>query len=328
MATSLRSQVLVSGRLRELDTAVRAIVRDSLGVAAGERLLVVCDPTTRELGALLRDEGERAGADAVLALMAEREGNGEDPAAPITAAMAASDVILAPTAKSISHSEARRRATDAGARIATLPGVTEEMLARVMGVDMDELERVTHAIAERLDAASEARITCPNGSDLTLSLDGREGIADDGRLNAPRAFGNLPAGEGFIAPLEDRAEGKLVVDGSIADIGLLDEPVELTIAGGRITGTTGDAGRRLYDTLSEHDGENVAELGVGANDRATITGNVLEDEKVLGTLHVAFGASAGFGGVVTVRVHIDCVVLKPELALDGEPLLSGGRLLV
>src|SRR3954470_3142855 len=328
MATSLRSQVLVSGRLRELDTAVRAIVRDSLGVAAGERLLVVCDPTTRELGARLRDEGERAGADAVLALMAERAVNGEDPAAPITAAMAASDVILAPTARSLSHSEARRRATEAGARIATLPGATDEMLARVMSVDMDELERRTHAIAERLDAAPEARIPCPNGSDLTLSLEGRAGQPDDGRLNAPRAFGNLPAGEGFIAPLEDRGEGKLVIDGSIADVGLLDEPVELTLEHGRITQTTGAAGELLYGMLSEHGGENVAELGVGANDKATITGNVLEDEKALGTVHVAFGASAGFGGVVKVPVHIDCVVLKPELSLDGEPLVSGGRLLV
>jgi leucyl aminopeptidase (aminopeptidase T) len=303
-------------------------VRDSLGVTAGERLLVVCDPTTSELGARLREEGERAGADAVLALMAERAVNGEDPPAPIAAAMAASDAILAPTARSLSHSEARRRATEAGARIATLPGVTEEMLARVMSVDMDELERLTHAIAERLDAAAEARITCPNGSDLTLSLEGREGWPDDGRLNGKRAFGNLPAGEGFIAPLEDRGEGKLVIDGSIADIGLLDEPVELTIEGGRITKTTGAAGERLYEMLSEHGGENVAELGVGANAKATITGNVLEDEKVLGTVHVAFGASAGFGGVVKAPVHIDCVVLKPELALDGEPLVSGGRLLV
>lgn len=303
-------------------------MRDSLGVAPGESLLVVCDPTTHELAIRLRDEGERAGADSVLALMAERETNGEDPAAPISAAMAAADVVLAPTAKSISHSEARRRATEAGARIATLPGVTEEMLARVMSVDMDELERLTHAIAERLDAASEARITCANGSDLTLSLEGRRGIPDDGRLTAPRAFGNLPAGEGFIAPLEDRAEGKLVVDGSIADIGLMDEPVELTIEGGRLTAATGDAGRELYEMLSAHGGENVAELGVGANDRATITGNVLEDEKVLGTIHVAFGASAGFGGVVKVPVHIDCVILKPELTVDGESLVSGGRLLV
>jgi leucyl aminopeptidase (aminopeptidase T) len=328
MPISLRSQVLISGRLSDLDTAARTIVRDSLGVAPGESLLVVCDPTTHELGIRLRDEGERAGADAVLALMAERETNGEDPAAPVSAAMAAADVVLAPTARSISHSEARRRATEAGARIATLPGVTEEMLARVMSVDMDELKRLTHAIAERLDAASEARITCPNGSDLTLSLDGREGIPDDGRLTEPRAFGNLPAGEGFIAPLEDRAEGTLVVDGSIADIGLMDEPVELTIEGGRLTTASGEPGRRLYEMLSAHGGENVAELGVGANDRAVITGNVLEDEKVLGTVHVAFGASAGFGGVVKVPVHIDCVILKPELTVDGEPLVSGGRLLV
>jgi leucyl aminopeptidase (aminopeptidase T) len=328
MAISLRSEVLVSGRLSELDTAVRAIVRDSLGVAPGERLLVVCDPTTASLGERLRAEGESAGADAVLALMSERETDGQDPPAPVAAAMAAADVVLAPTGKSISHSEARRRATEAGARIATLPGATEELLARVMSVDMDELHRITHAIAARLDAASEAHLTCPNGSDLKLFFGDRKAVPDDGRLTGERAFGNLPPGEAFVAPLEDRGEGKLVVDGSIATAGLLDEPVELTIEGGRMTGATGEAGRQLHELLAANGGENVAELGVGANDRAIITGNVLEDEKVLGTVHVAFGASAGFGGVVKVPVHIDCVVLKPELSLDGEPLVSGGRLLV
>jgi aminopeptidase len=328
MATSLRRQVLVSGRLAELDTAVRAIVRDSLGVQPGEQVLVIADATTKELGERLREEGEAAGADTVLALMAERSSNGEDPPPPVAAAMVEADVIIAPTAKSLSHSAARRKATEAGARVATLPGVTVDMLGRVMSVDMDELERLTHAVAERLTAASEARLTCPNGSDLTLSLEGRDGLPDDGRLAGPRAFGNLPSGEGFIAPHEDSGDGTLVIDGSIADIGLLDEPAALTIERGRLTRAETEAGERLLALLAEHGGENLAELGVGANDCAILTGNVLEDEKLAGTVHIAFGASASFGGDVQVPVHLDCVITQPELTLDGEPLVSGGRLLV
>ena len=328
MATSLRSQVLVSGRLSELDTAVRTIVRDSLGVQPGEQVLVIADPTTEVLGERLREEGEAVGAEAVFALMAERSSNGEDPPPAVAAAMLEADVIIAPTAKSLSHSAARRKATEAGARVATLPGVTVDMLGRVMSVDMDELERLTHAIAERLTAASEAHLTCPNGSDLTLSLEGRDGLPDDGRLSGPRAFGNLPSGEGFIAPHEDSGDGTLVIDGSIADVGLVDEPAALTIEGGRLVRAQTEAGERLLAMLAEHGGENLAELGVGANDRAILTGNVLEDEKLAGTVHVAFGASASFGGDVQVPVHLDCVITHPELTLDGEPLVSGGRLLV
>ena len=95
--------------------------------------------------------------------------------APIAAAMAEADVVLAPTVQSLSHTAARRAATEAGARAATLPGVTEEMLARVMSADMDGLRAEGRAIAELLTAGSEARITCPNGSDLRLGLEGRSG---------------------------------------------------------------------------------------------------------------------------------------------------------
>src|SRR4051794_26677267 len=313
--------------MSDLDVAIRTVVRDCLAVGDGERLLVIGDGGAT-VAERMRAEGEAAGADAVLALMSERDNDGQEPPAPVAAAMAAADVVLAPTTKSLSHTRARIDASAAGARIATLPGVTEDMLARVMSVDLDELSRRTAAIAERLSAASEARVRCPNGSDLLLSLAGRTAIADDGRLTQPGDFGNLPCGESFLAPHEDTAEGLLVVDGSIAGSGPIDEPVELTIEAGRLRSVQGAAAEQLLEQLSRHGGENVAELGVGANERATVTGNVLEDEKILGTVHVAFGNSTSFGGQVDVPVHLDCVVLRPELELDGGPLVSGGRLLV
>jgi leucyl aminopeptidase (aminopeptidase T) len=311
-----------------LDTAVQVIIRGCLEVEGGDRVLVVHDATTKRIADLLLAAAEAVEAEARLAEIPVGQVNGEEPPAEVAAAMAEVDVVVAPTAMSISHTEARLRASAAGTRIATMPGVTEEVLGRAMAVDLQLVGRLAGTISGRLSRASEARITCANGSDLRLSLEGRDGEADDGRLGAPGSFGNLPCGEGFIAPLEDRGEGKLVVDGSIAGKGALDEPVELTIEGGRLTAATGDAGSRLLQQLSAAGGENVAELGIGCNGRARVSGNVLEDEKVLGTVHVAFGASASFGGAVQVPVHLDCVLLRPELTLDGEPLVSGGRLSV
>jgi leucyl aminopeptidase (aminopeptidase T) len=316
--------------MSDLDSAVRAVVRDCLGVRAGEEVLVICNPATRGLAERLRSEAEGAGADAVLAQIAERDSHAGEPPRPVVAAMAVADVVLAPTVQSLSHTAARKAASEAGVRIATLPGVTEDMLARVMSADMSELRRRGRAIAAALTAGSEARITCPNGSDLRLGLEGREAIPDAGELTERGAFGNLPCGEGFIAPVEGSTEGTLVVDGSIAGVGVPDEPSTLTVEGGHLVAASGEAGGELVALLTAHgaDGTNVAELGIGSNEKANLTGNVLEDEKILGTAHVAFGASAAIGGTVQVPVHLDCVVMRPDIAIDGESLVRAGELLV
>jgi leucyl aminopeptidase (aminopeptidase T) len=314
----------------ELEQAVRAVVRDCLGVREGEEVLVVCNPATQELSERMRIEAQGAGADAVLALISERESHAAEPPAPVAEAMAVADVVLAPTVQSLSHTAARRRANVEGARIATLPGVTEEMLARVMSADMEGLRRKGHAVADRLSAASEARLTCPNGSDLRLGLEDREAIPDAGELRERGAFGNLPCGEGFIAPVEGTSWGTLVIDGSMAGVGLTEEPVELVVEGGHLTSARGAQGMAFMELLTAHgeDGTNVAELGIGTNEKATLTGYTLEDEKILGTCHVAFGASAGIGGTVQVPVHLDCVVMEPTVDLDGEAIVRQGELLV
>ncbi len=314
----------------DLERAVRAVVRDCLGVAGGEEVLVICNPATQGLGEALQAEARGAGGDALLALMEERASHAAEPPAAIAAAMAAADVVLAPTVQSLSHTEARAGATAAGVRLATLPGVTEAMLARVMSADMEGLRRKGAAVAEALENGAEARITCANGSDLRLGLEGRHAIADAGDLTAPGAWGNLPCGEGFIAPLEDTAEGTLMVDGSIAAIGLVADPVELTISGGHLTAASGEPGEKLMALLGAHgpDGTNVAELGIGTNEKAILTGEVLEDEKILGTAHVAFGASASMGGTVQVPVHLDCVITRPTVEVDGEAIVRDGELLV
>ncbi len=307
-----------------------AIVRDCLAVREGEEVLVVANPATIGLGERLRGEAGRAGADAVLALIGERPSHGAEPPASVAAAMSAADVVICPTNQSLSHTEARRRATERGVRIATMPTATEELVARVMSADVEGLRRRGAAIAERLTAGAEARITDANGSDLRLGLGDREGIPDAGDLSAPGAFGNLPCGEGFIAPIEGTAEGTLVIDGTIAAIGRVSEPVELRIEAGHLVGASGADGERLMELLTAHGagGTNVAELGIGTNERAILTGNLLEDEKILGSSHVAFGASAAIGGTVQVPVHLDCVVLKPDVSVDGEPLVRAGELLV
>jgi leucyl aminopeptidase (aminopeptidase T) len=314
--------------MSDLDRAVRAVVRDCMGVKEGEQVLVVANPATQNLGERLRDEAADAGGDAVLALMSERASHAAEPPPTVAEAMAAADVLLCPTIQSLSHTAARKRASENGARAATLPGVTEEILARVMSADMEGLRRKGRAVAEALDRAEEARITDANGTDLRLDLSGRQAIPDAGELTEPGAFGNLPCGEGFISPAD--GNGTLVVDGSIATLGKVEEAVELVVEGGHLTAARGGQGMALMDLLTAHgeDGTTIAELGIGTNEKATLIGEVIEDEKILGTCHVAFGASAGIGGTVQVPIHLDCVVMKPTVELDGEAIVREGKLLL
>jgi len=308
----------------DLRQATETVVRRCLAVKPEEEVLVIADAGTRAIGEALRDEAASAGADAVLALMDARAIDGTEPPRSVAAALSGCDVFIAPTSASLSHTVARKRATDGGVRGATMPGVTEDMLARVMAIDFDLMAARSRAVAALLDEGSSAHVTCPLGSDLTLDLSGRAGIPDDGDLTARAAFGNLPCGEGFIAPLS--GEGRVIAS-SLGPLGIADEPSTLTVTGGKLADAEGGLGPEWIKLLDEHGepGRNLAELGVGTNDKARLTGLVLEDEKILGTVHVAFGASAGIGGTVAVPIHLDVVVTDASLEVDGRPVLDRGR---
>jgi leucyl aminopeptidase (aminopeptidase T) len=308
----------------DLGPAVDTVLTRCLAVKPGEEVLVITDPARREIGEALRDGAAGLGADAVLTVMDERQNDGTEPPKVIAAALAAADVFIAPTTRSLSHTTARKRATDNGARGATMPGVTADMLARVMAIDFDLMAARSRAVAALLTDGNVAHVTCPRGTDLTLDLTGRAGIPDDGDLTAKGAFGNLPCGEGFIAPLS--GEGRVVAS-SLGPLGVSEQPATLTVHEGRIVSAENGLGPKWIELLHAHGepGTNLAELGVGTNDKAGLTGNVLEDEKILGTIHVAFGASAGIGGTVSVPIHLDVVVLDASLDIDGQPVLDAGR---
>src|SRR6478735_9284429 len=157
----------------ELDMAVRKVVRECMGIEPAEEVLVVCNPVTEEIGALMRIEAQGDGADATLAVISERDSAAAEPPHAVAAAMAAADVVLAPTIQSLSHTAARKIASEAGVRIGTLPGVTEEMLIRLMNGDMEEIRRRGWAVVSALNDGAEVRITCESGSDFRLGLEGR-----------------------------------------------------------------------------------------------------------------------------------------------------------
>jgi len=149
-------------------------------------------------------------------------------------------------------------------------------------------------------------------------------------LQKKGTFGNLPTGEIFVAPVEGAANGVFVVDSSFAGIGKLKSPINIFVENGYAVNITGDKSELLDELLDQvgKEARNIAELGIGTNEKAQITGNILEDEKVMGTCHIALGNNSGFGGKVDVQLHMDGIIKKPTIFVDNAKIIDDGKLLI
>ena len=311
-----------------LESAARIALTDCLALRHGESLLVLTDDALAPIGRVLLAVG-RTLTDRVLYLEMTAAGtDGNEPPAEVADLMARVDVVVAPTSRSLTHTAARRQACAAGARVGTMPGITEDTLVRCLNADYDAIARRTARVTEILTRGRLAHVTSEAGTDLVLPIEGIAAIASTGLVRERGRFGNLPSGESYLMPVEGASRGVLVVDGSMAGLGRIeDAPIRIEVRAGRAVEVRGGReARRLLELMDAAGPEarNVAELGVGTNESARITGTILEDEKILGTVHVAFGNNVSMGGTVAVPFHLDGVVLRPTLRVDGEVLLDAG----
>jgi len=302
--------------------------RQSLEVKPGELVLVIIDEPQRRIGEAFFKAARELGAEAVLTEIIPRKVNAEEPPRAIAEMMKHADVVIIPTSKSMSHTDARRNACAAGARIVTLPGITEDTMVRTLFSEYENIDPESRRIADFMKDADVVHITSPGGTDVTMEITGRTTFADVGRVNHPGDFSNLPAGEAYLAPLEGKTNGIVVVDGSIAHSGVLKEPMRIEVKDGFAEKFSGEYAETFQAYMSEYgkNAFNVAELGIGTNPNATIVGCVLEDEKVRGTVHIAYGNSISMGGLVDVPVHEDGIIRKPTVVVDGRTLMRDGEL--
>lgn len=239
------------------------------------------------------------------------------------------DIATCVAQNSLTHTKARKEATEAGARIATMPGITKDMFLKgAITADYGEVERLTKKIAEILTNGKHVLME-KDGHKLEMSIEGRVGIESTGRYLEKGQSGNLPSGEAYIAPVEGSARGSILVDGSIVGLGKLASPLVLKIEKGLLIDATGERAEEWLKILGDSEvARNVAEFGIGTNQNALLTGNILEDEKILGTIHVAFGSNYTFGGRVNAGIHLDAVVLRPTFFIDDKLIMDKSKLLV
>ncbi len=303
------------------------LLQQNMALKKGEQLLIIVDETTLSIGRALFAAGSKLGAQAVVMQMPLLGKSGREPLPIVSQAMPVADVVVAATAHSLTHTQARKRACAAGARVATMPGITEEMFAGgALAADYEKIAARTHILSDLLTQAKEA-ILINGGARLTMSLDNRKGIPSTGIYHKKGQAGNLPSGEAYIAPVEGSAEGEIIIDGSFAGVGTLQAPLKLVFAQGVMVDAVGPDGDELLSLLGDEPlARNLAELGIGTNDKARVTGVVLEDEKVYGTAHIALGSNDTFGGQVAAGIHLDGVMMAPELYLDDRLVLQDGEL--
>ncbi len=317
--------------MSDLREAAMVVAEHCMGIRHGEPVLVVTDTGAVEVAEALQAAARQVGGETMLMVMEPRQNHGEEPPAAVAAAMAAARVVLAPTSKSLSHTRARKDANRAGARVASMPGITPAMMQRSLRAHPGEMAAWCEQYARLLTEAREVHITAPGGTDLTFSIEGRTAHPDTGLLREPGRFGNLPAGEAYIAPVEKTASGILVIDASMSAIGLVDEPLRIRVEGGLAIAVEGGISANKLNAVLERYGpaaRNIAELGIGLNPNAAITGLPLEDEKVLGTAHIALGDNSTFGGTVEVASHLDGIFRNPTIRLDGRVVMEHGRMVL
>ncbi|WP_265109682.1 aminopeptidase [Halosolutus halophilus] len=310
--------------MSELRPAAETALSQCLNLQSDESCAIVTDDEREPIGEALYEVASEITDDAVVVRYPPGETHGGEPPAPVAAAMADADVVLAPTTKSLSHTRARTEANEAGARVATLPGITETVFTTGLDADYESIAAHCAAVREQVADADAVRVTAPAGTDITFDVADRDWLSDTGIVHESGMMSNLPAGEVFISPAS--ADGTFVVDGTMMPHGLLDdgETLSFEVEDGLVTDVSDDEIRATIETAADEVGDaahNLAELGIGTNVAVTdLVGSVLLDEKAGGTIHIAIGDDAGIGGDVEAPIHLDGIIREPSVYADGDPV--------
>lgn len=314
----------------DLEKVCTRVVRECTGLSKGETCVLVRDLETLQLHRSLEAAITNVGGVLIVLGLGEKTYLRAPLPKAVEAAISLAAVVIIST-KKIFDDSARKAAAKAGARVLSLCKVDEEMVLRALDVDYEDLSQVTKKVANSFSLASEVHIRSERGTDIHFEIKGVPTVYRDGLVRERGSFTKLPAGLVLSTPLPQTAKGKVVLDGSIASIGLLREPVTLIVKSGRVEhiqgGEEAEAFLRIVEGADEN-GRCIAEVGMGTNPKATYTGNLAEDERVRGSAHIGLGRNTHLGGTIESSLHIDGTIRKPTIYLDGKAIVEKGNVTV
>ncbi len=305
---------------------IKTVISKIINLKEDEKFLIITDNIKKKIAEDFFIYSINKGYNVKLILMEELKQNGEEPSREVSREMLKSDVIIIITNKSLSHTEARRNATEKGARIISAPGITEDILNRCVDIDYDKLIETHQWLRPIIANSKEIKVTSKLGTEITFSVHDTHGYAEHLLKHEKGAFGNLPSGEVDSGVIN--ANGKIIINGSMAGVGLLKEPIELKVVNNQaeIISENEDS-IKLKKVLDKVDKNTylIAEFGIGTNSKAKLSGIVLEDEKVMGTVHFALGNDLSYGGENDVPLHLDGIVKSPTIIVDKKIIMQDGK---
>lgn len=308
------------------------LVKVLAGVKEGESVLILTDFKTSNLSGILASAVYSLKAIPIVISMPPTSGHGGELSASVSAAMQEVDVVIAPTTYNIAHTNARYSAQKKGVRIIILPEADESILLNEgLTADFEAIRPDVEKLAELITKGSKIRVTTDKGTDFTASIEGRNGRALTGFANA-NDVSAAHCIEASTAPLEGTGNGRLVIDGSIPGIGLIETDVIVDVKDGKAISITGGKEAELFRELleSKNDEEqniyNIAEFGVGMNPKCKLANSMLSDEGVFGTVHVALGTNKYIGGNVIAKGHYDMVFKNAKIMIDDKVVMENNVL--
>ncbi len=317
--------------MARLEKAIYKIFFDCLKLTPVDSCLILVDEATSDLGHLFFEKAKKSKAEVALLKIKSPTLRSLEPAPPILNMMKQMSAILSFTNYSLIHSNALKQVCHNGARVLCLLPISEECLTRAVNTNFDFIHKKSRKLSDLFSIGRRIRLTTAAGTDLTIPIARHKGLANTGIVSNPGMFCVLPSGEANVIPDRRGTKGVLVVDGSITSIGILNQPIVIHIKEGyayQITG--GEKVTRLRKILKPFgkQSRNIAEFGIGTNPNAILSGISFEDEKVLGTAHIALGNPEYEGGIKRKNIHLDLILQKPTVEIDQRVVVQNGNLLV
>jgi len=319
----------------EVSKGIQSILKACVTFEPQEPVLVIVDNEggPKWIGELFMNAITSMGAEVVLTAITPSEFDGQEPPASVAAAMKCANAIFRVSDRnSMVHTTARKEATAAGARYFTVFQVPVDALKKgVSRADMSVITKRTESLARRLTKANFARVTTALGTDITLGLRGRQGLALSPM--SPVVSGLPFYAEAAIAPVEGTAEGVIVADLAVVGWGyLLREPLRYTVEAGKVVSISGrieDAKKLRKITAVEENASNIAELGIGTSHIVPLPiHGIRNDAARVGTAHIAMGRNDDIGGTTWSNIHLDSLMDRATVELDGDCVLRDGKLLI
>ena len=311
----------------KLALAADRAVNGALRLKPGEKLLLVTDTPKLRIAEALALAAKKAGAEVTTYLMTETLRPITGPTRQFKELIRGASATIYLLEGRFPEKPFRGFMVAEGAkhgRVCMMPGITRDMMERLVGLDYTGMERFTAKVIRALKDADEVSVENPAGTRIAFSVKGRPWKNSCGNISRKGMHGNLPAGECYTAPVEETFTGRIAIS-------LIDDklgPGTMTFKEGRLVDFKGQGIEEVIRTIGDDPtGRIIGEFGIGTNKGARICPNMLEAEKAFGTVHFAIGDSYGLGKNKS-KFHFDALVDKVTITANGRTIARNGKFLI